>query len=51
MFDSMFQYFTADEGQRLVLVYEESFDEAVATLKTKVLEKGEAVENQKEKAA
>jgi len=34
LYDGKFKYFTADEGQRLVLVYEETFDEAQAFLKS-----------------
>jgi len=32
LYDGKFKYFTADEGQRLVLVHEETFDEAQAFL-------------------
>jgi len=33
-YDEKFKYFTADDGQRLFLVYEETFDEAQAFLKS-----------------
>ena len=34
MFEGRLKYFTADDGQRLVLVYEESYDDAQAFLKS-----------------
>ena len=34
LYEGKFKYFTADDGQRLVLVHEESFDEAQAFLKS-----------------
>jgi hypothetical protein len=34
LYDGKFKYFTADDGQRLVLAYEETFDDAQAFLKS-----------------
>ena len=45
MFEGRLKYFTADDGQRLVLVYEESYDDAQAFLKSQKASDGNLGQN------